>query len=88
MESWQMMYAQTYTTCQKFQVTRFASLPNNISLQLRTDVAQHTWTTLHGDFSCVTKANGLDYAYTSAERSAMIDRGILPLHIVYCFGDT
>ena len=50
-----MMYAQTYATCQKFQMTRFASLPNNISLQLWTDVAQHKWTTLHGDFSCVNQ---------------------------------
>ena len=36
---------------------------------------------LHRDFGHITKANSLDYVYTGAERSAMIDRGILPLHM-------
>ena len=76
-----MTYASAYTIYQKYLVAHFTSLPSNVSLQLQTDMVQRVWTVSHMDFSCVTKANGLYYAYTSAERSAMIDWGILPLHV-------
>ena len=81
--TWQMTYAQAYTTCQKFQVMHFTSPPNNVGLQLWTDVVQQAQTALHRNFGRITKPNGLDYAYTGEERSVMIDRGILPLHIYH-----
>ena len=81
--TWQMTYAQVYATCQKFRVMHFTSPPNNVGLQLQTDVVQQVQTALHRDFGHITKANGLDYAYTGEERSVMIDQGILPLHIYH-----
>ena len=80
-EPWQMMYASARASCQKFLMMCFTSPLSNISLCEWTIAAPQPWTVLHRDFSCVTTANGLDYAYASTERSAMIDRGVLPLHM-------
>ena len=76
-----MMYAGAYAIYWKFLVMHFTSLPSNISLWLWTDMVQWVWTVSHMNFCHVTKADSLDYTYASAERSAMMDWGILPLHM-------